>query len=348
MKTVIIAFDNIKWVDQFRVLPPVIEYEDGKRVVFHESPKSLIIDNRVVKNYDKLIKNNNNPYPRPVNDGATIHLNRVGKAAMMQLLSERLPGDVFPNTTELDVPRGEKVVVPPLSNMSSLVVIKPAHGARGTFQMVIDRRKVNVSNLMAVIAAGQKEGVAEINELREKFPSVKFSDPAKRNSYDPESYTRAYDTLGCVIQEYHTVVKEYRVVFAKMTTGTQFIICARDQVEHDGYKQAIGSNSDVCDSFTFNTRNPDLVVRSVADVAKYAMRVVGAMDELIGSLDIALIQKGSDYVYTVFEYSNQFGIDGLSGREAKLFKEWFGDIADTVLSERESKKAALKPRKKKG
>lgn len=308
-ETIVIYLDPA--IDNFKCLGDVFNLKSTTRnvkVVFTKKLNVMCDGNELLANADYFIYGPHDQNYRTIcnvfNDKA-IFINRLDKNEQAWNL-QKIMG-VIPNTKAIPTfwigNNGPK-----FCPSGCDLVIKPANGARGIGQFVLNGR-----DLAKWTTAHRRyqDNYFKVEEFLDEVKGYSTHYPGKE-IYENESIeTLKHDPLF-IQKKLDNIKAEFRVITG--SKGNLEYIQYRERIG-DKYKQATGSNSngnDVVydDLYGWHPENSDYLNNKLfAAMAKVA--------EFIGpyqSIDFGVTNKNK---LVVFEYCNQFGLDGVPYKIAK-------------------------------
>lgn len=191
-----------------------------------------------------------------------------------------------------------------LINPTGKVVIKPADGARGIGQLLIDPAKIPMVVAIDALDRYRLRKYTEEQFLRElmKFdPDFTYSTASE---YEINEGLESLKVQGYVIQSFiDNVSAEYRLLTDK---DSRVAYCQRRTIRKDteGFPQATGSD-------TNSISGEDIVdIASVMEPGQHRA-LCTLLERVVGPMSSIDLFTTSDGGWGIFEYCNQFGIKGV-------------------------------------
>lgn len=327
MKTIVVAFDNIDLINNFKALDNTLD--DGYRIITHTSPEFHVNSNGFFRNYDILITSQwVNSGVSEIDKARTVYMPRYTKPHMTAMINEHSAKNSYKNHIPV-LSWSSDVAMQKDKNVNYLtgdLVIKLSSGARGIGQFrvksihnhtprhILDmfRQMIGLAHTelpsFTVSDYGKKSDsqvdtiCAVINNAVNKiFPAdtVYFSGLEEQ---DVDYLKTALNNIN----EWHVesfisdVVAEYRII----NCYGKYIVCKRIFNNSEDYQQASGKFS--VDKIT-HTRIPE-----ISDDAWYELcDLIEHVVPYNNSVDVFIKKCDDNHYFGIFEFSNQFGFMGI-------------------------------------
>ena len=298
-KTLVIAVTQVR-CNNIGILPPSHVYENDKigHVIFHEDPRVETGSN--LSNCDFHIDFNMgqpNVLHRHHFGDRYIHLPRVSKQQQylnMQSFNKTVSEPLEMPTVYMSTQRMDKETTLPISNIGipscDKLVIKHAHGARGSNQLVVP------TNMLQTVLKEAINSDLDLGGIKERFPDIILTEGSDTSLKLLDSYD------NFVVTEFVAgIQKEWRLLVGGEN------IYFRERVINEGeYPQAnlnvqVYHNSPVVEYKPLSESSvPPEVIKTLEEYIKYINLPIGSLD----------LYKDAEGRWGIFEYSPQFAFHG--------------------------------------
>lgn len=315
MKTFTIVTDNL--INNFDSLGPsfTLELKSGPiSIKTHNDPRyELTEDGGVVTNFDLMISSGYHNAYREIKwadiiiDNRLIVLPRKSKLKQALILNNAAKELKINNyrsikTASNNVAGTKDINLFSFGNaFSGKVVIKPLDGARGIGHILMDTNMYQPYHVLDFIL---KSKVVDVEILQETFPGVVFTTARELSQGEGVQSLRDY---GVVMQEFVPNIKEeYRIIF---TPDDQCYAIPRP-ISDSSYPQPEQPSHNPHTLQEMKQTFNELPKALILDLKKILRKI----DLEFGSLDLFITDDGQ---WGIFEYCNQFGINGINLQDAR-------------------------------
>lgn len=323
MLTVVVAFQNIQWFDNYHLLRKsfTTTTKDGQtlRVIVHDNPVRAMAGETVSKNYDILIDCHPNGMTHLV-EKDYIPIPRLPKSKQMQVLDNiyqraGLKSVIQPKTWEVDIPTSS--VAGPVDVRQA--VVKPDNGARGIFQCSFAPSLVSER---AILKAYHKAGsYEELMVLLGELTTLHHNDRIRQEDMDN---MRGILDGGLIIQEQvQDIVCEKRVLFRREPDTGNFVLRIQDrEINEDAtLPQCTGSKGRPC----------DLKPLWGGPEKDFLDEILPLLNQPFGALDLFQVDVKALPHFGIFEFQGQYGTEGVGCEAAAFFETWIAEEAEYFL-----------------
>lgn len=333
VKTIIVAIEKIKHMNNFKHLPPAFEFSHGKykyNVIIHHNPHAEFQGTKFVTNFDLLITNAVRSIFNAIQQHChftMVNLVRYSKLEQAVMMSALIPtGGNIENFHHINTySRLENDVT--MTELKQKIdesgwffggnfdpvkryVIKPMHGAGGYGQIVFKPSEVSVDALLCELMIPTNG----LDKLKELFPGVIFT-----NEDNPNAFSKGIEYIkeqGCVLQE---VVENIQDEYRGLISPNGLVHFYKRTRSGEGFQQATGMTN---------------VLRNDGKVSMLDAENFQHLNELKVVIEYLNIEFGSIDVFTttdgkwgILEWCNQFGTVAYSPYSQKEYhvdciKQW--------------------------
>lgn len=305
MKTFVVAISDLTTVSQLGQLSGRFTTKHGQ-VIIHTSPTIAVDGTGVTTNFDVILDTSFYAVPniRSVRKHAKVTLLRECKGEQRAQLNYAMGDNPIWRKINCSYAPSVKLEIQAIvGSLRGDVVLKSGYGAMGYAQCVFNTNDYSASDIVYSIlklSTSSKDtiddGEIETKEVPYSFDKFKEEYPKAILSFDSKCLFESKNQLKSNLffeELIKDVVAEYRV----LVSPNHLVIQPR-KIKDGPYPQATGCGDGIKESIVL----PKKIMVSLRKLIKDIGFIYGSID----------LFKDSDGRYGIFEYSNQFGFDGVN------------------------------------